>query len=132
LHITISVSDLPQAEAFYHDLLGCEIVNRNPIMTFMKTGDDYFVLTKLANHVRPNPPGSAAESTTLFHHAFLVDDAEFDRALAHFRENGIDHYLSDFVHRSFPGRRHLYIFDPDGNSVELVTMISAELAGAPA
>lgn len=128
LHITISVTDLPRAEAFYHGLLGCEVVNRNPIMTFMKNGNDYFVLTKMEGHVRPNPPGPAAEPTTLFHHAFLVEDAEFDRALAHFEANGIDHYLSDFVHTSFPGRRHVYIFDPDGNSVELTTLTAEDRA----
>jgi len=132
LHITISVSDLPRAEAFYRDFLGCEVVNRNPIMTFMKTGDDYFVLTKLDNHVRPNPPGAAAEPTTLFHHAFLVSDDDFERALAHVRDEHVDHYLSDFVHSSFPGRRHLYVFDPDGNAAELVTMLPAEAAKAGA
>jgi glyoxylase I family protein len=131
LHITISVSDLPRAEEFYRDLLGCEVVSRNPIMTFMKTGDDFFVLTKMENHVSPNPPGPAAEPTTLFHHAFLVEDGDFDRAVAHFQANGIDHYLSDFVHTSFPGRRHVYIFDPDGNSVELTTITVDDRVGTP-
>jgi catechol 2,3-dioxygenase-like lactoylglutathione lyase family enzyme len=132
LHITISVSDLARAEAFYHDLLGCEVVSRNPIMTFMKTGDDFFVLTKMENHVRPNPLGPAAEQTTLFHHAFLLEDADFDRALAHFEANGIDHFVSDFVHTSFPGRRHVYIFDPDGNSAELTTITAGDRARVPA
>lgn len=132
LHITISVSDLPRAEVFYRDLLGCEVVSRNPIMTFMKTGDDFFVLTKMDGHVRPNPPGPAAEPTTRFHHAFLVEDGEFDRAIAHFKTTGIDHYVSDFHHTSFPGRRHVYIFDPDGNSVELTTITADDRVKTPA
>jgi catechol 2,3-dioxygenase-like lactoylglutathione lyase family enzyme len=131
LHITISVTDLERATAFYRDVLGCTIVNQNPIMTFMKTGDDMFVLTKLENHVRPNAPGPADIDTTLFHHAFLVDDEDYATALEYFRANGIDHFdCSDHKHSTFPGRKHTYIFDPDGNSIELTTFTAEERAAA--
>jgi catechol 2,3-dioxygenase-like lactoylglutathione lyase family enzyme len=129
LHITISVKDLARATAFYRDILGCEIVHTNPIMTFMKTGSDHFVLTQLDNHVPPNPPGPIGLDTTLFHHAMLVEPAEFDAAVAELEARGIETYdCSDAGHRTFPGRRHVYVFDPDGNSIELTTITAADRA----
>ena len=127
LHITIAVSDLERSTAFYRDVVGCEIVNQypidDPIMTFMKTGEDHFVLTKLDGSVAPNPPGDPDIESTMFHHAFLVDDADFDRAIVDFQAAGIPYFLSDFKHGTFPGRRHVYIHDPDRNSVELATTL---------
>jgi catechol 2,3-dioxygenase-like lactoylglutathione lyase family enzyme len=131
LHITISVKDLARATAFYRDVLGCEIVHTNPIMTFMKTGADHFVLTQLDNHVRPNPPGPIGLGTTLFHHAMLVEPDEFDGIVAELHARGIETYdCSDAGHRTFPGRRHVYVFDPDGNSIELTTITAGDRAGS--
>ncbi len=132
LHITISVKDLARATAFYRDVLGCEIVRQGRIMTFMRTGDDQFVLTQLDHHVSPNAPGPVNEYTTLFHHAFLVDDADYDRAVAALEREQIATWnCTDFGHTTFPGRRHIYFMDPEGNSVELVTMLPSD-RGAPA
>jgi catechol 2,3-dioxygenase len=129
LHITIAVTDLERSTAFYRDVVGCEIVNRypleDPFMIFMKTGEDHFVLTKIEGSVSPNPPGDADRDTTIFHHAFLVDDADFDRAIADFQAAGIPYYLADFLHGTFPGRRHVYIHDPDRNCVEFATVPAA-------
>lgn len=129
LHITIGVTDLDRATAFYRDFLGCELIrqNRSKTMSFMKTGDDLFVLTHTGVHQRPNKTGPVNLETTLFHHAFLVTPEEFDRAVAHFEENGIEHYdCTPHGHTTFPGRRHVYVMDPDGNSVELATTIEGE------
>jgi catechol 2,3-dioxygenase-like lactoylglutathione lyase family enzyme len=133
LHITIAVTDLERSTAFYRDVIGCEIVNQypvdDPIMTFMKTGEDHFVLTKMDGGVSPNPPGDPDIDSTLFHHAFLVDEVDFERAIVDFKAAGIPYFLSDFKHGTFPGRRHVYIHDPDRNSVELATTLSADSHG---
>jgi catechol 2,3-dioxygenase-like lactoylglutathione lyase family enzyme len=50
LHFTISVRDHKTAAQFYADLLGCEIQRISDHFAFMKTGNDYFVLAKMANH----------------------------------------------------------------------------------
>jgi glyoxylase I family protein len=129
LHITISVTDLERATAFYRDLLGCKVVRQNPIMSFMRTGDDLFVLTKMDNHVKPNIEGELDEITTLFHHAFLIPPEQFDEALETFQARGIPHWnCSGMNHRTFPGRRHFYVQDPDGNAVEITTMLPEEMA----
>lgn len=129
LHITIGVTDLDRATAFYRDFLGCELIrqNRSKTMSFMKTGDNLFVLTHTGVHRSPNQAGPLDLETTLFHHAFLVTPEEFDRAVAYFEANGIEHFDCTFNgHTTFPGRRHVYIMDPDGNAVELATTLPAQ------
>ena len=131
LHLTISVTDLDRATEFYQKVLGCELVRKNGAntMSFMKTGDDFFVLMKMDNHVKPNPPGPLDILTTHFHHAMIVEPDEWDRAIAYFEAEGIEYYVcSDAGHTTFPGRRHVYIHDPDGTSIELVTTPSAAAA----
>ena len=129
LHITIGVTDLDRATTFYRDFLGCELVrqNRSRTMSFMKTGNFFFVLTHTGVHQRPNQQGPLNLETTLFHHAFLVTPEELDRAVAYFEANGIEHFdCTSNGHTTFPGRRHMYIMDPDGNAVELATTIEGE------
>ena len=127
MHITISVKDLDRATAFYRDVLGCEIIRQNPIMSFMKTGDDHFVLTQLDHHVSPNSPGEIGQETTLFHHAFFLEEAEYDAAVETFKRHGIPTWdCSDLGHNTYPDRRHLYVMDPDGNSIELVTILPSD------
>ncbi|MDX1483726.1 MAG: VOC family protein [Alphaproteobacteria bacterium] len=129
LHLTISVTDLDRATTFYQDVLGCELVRQNgkKTMSFMKTGDDFFVLTSLPHHVKPNAPGPLDLETTLFHHAMIVEPAEWDRALDYFEAEGIEYFICTGAgHTTFPGRRHVYIQDPDGNSIEIVTTSSLE------
>lgn len=125
LHITIGVTDLDRATTFYQDVLGCELVRRNPIMSFMKTGADFFVLTKTGIHVSPNPEGPPALGNTLFHHAMLIDAEQYDNAVSYLKDHDIPfHDCTAAGHSTFPGRRHIYIKDPDGNSIELATSLS--------
>jgi catechol 2,3-dioxygenase-like lactoylglutathione lyase family enzyme len=126
LHFTISVTDLERSTRFYRDLLGCTVVHQNPLMVFMACGDSQFVLTRMDDHVPPNPPGG-----TLFHHAFVIARDEFDKAMEEVRSWNID-ILSydDAGHRTFPGR-HAYFHDPDGNCVELIDLRPEERTDGP-
>jgi metallothiol transferase len=117
LHFTISVTDLARSTKFYQELLGCELTHENPIMSFMKCGNMHFVLTKMDNHVAPNPPRE-----TLFHHAFIVDRADFDDAMEEIKRYGVEILMYDEKgHRAFPGR-HAYFHDPDGNAIEIIDL----------
>jgi metallothiol transferase len=126
LHFTISVTDLERSKVFYRDLLGCSVVHHNPLMVFMSCGDSHFVLTKMENHVAPNPPGC-----TLFHHAFVIARDEFDAAMEEVRRWNVE-ILSydDAGHRTFPGR-HAYFHDPDGNCIELIDLRPEERSDGP-
>ena len=56
-----------------------------------------------------------------------IEATEFDAAIATLHERGIDtDACSDAGHRTLPGRRHVYVFDPDGNSIEPASMTAAD------
>src|SRR5262245_15094540 len=76
LHFTIGVRDHIAAAKFYADLLSCTHIRSNRRYSFMECGGTYFVLARMPNHVNPNGPDDDGH-----HHAFIVDAAEFDRAL---------------------------------------------------
>ena len=128
LHITISVTDMDRAKAFYEDIVGFETYHMNPrgTMCFMNAGRNVVVLTSMPNHVSPNPDGLDIHGT-LFHHAFIVDHEEFDRVMAHFAANDIPVFVCDDInHAAVPGFRHAYIKDPDGNAIEIAGRIPEE------
>ena len=95
--------------------MGCTYWRQNDTTVFMKAGENYFVLSKTGYHQRPNKPGDS-----LIHHAFMVDGADFNAAMAHLEDQGVDVLLyEDTGHRSFSGR-HAYFHDPDGNGIEII------------
>jgi catechol 2,3-dioxygenase-like lactoylglutathione lyase family enzyme len=117
LHFTIGVRDHVAAAKFYGEVLGCKHLRSNSRYSFMDCHGDYFVLTKMDDHVNPNKPGDESH-----HHAFLVEADEFDRAMEILRARGIPLVkYSDRGHRSFPGR-HAYFHDADGNAIEICTL----------
>ncbi len=117
LHFTIGVRDHNEAAKFYADLLACTHIRSTSRYAFMECGGSYFVLAKMPNHVNPNAPDDDGH-----HHAFIVDAAEFDRALEILKARNIRLVkYSDDGHITFPGR-HAYFHDADGNCIELIDM----------
>ncbi len=117
LHFTISVSDLERAIKFYVEVVGCTYWRRNSHTAFMVVGDDFFVLSNIGYHRRPNDPGH-----TLIHNAFIVNGETFDRAMAQLEAKGIEILrYEDEGHVAFVGR-HAYFQDPDGNAVEIIDL----------
>jgi catechol 2,3-dioxygenase-like lactoylglutathione lyase family enzyme len=115
LHFTLSVTDLDRARKFYEEVVGCTCWRRNDTTVFMRCGGDYFVLSRTGYHTPQN-----RNRDTLVHHAFLVQGEDFDAALAHVEDCGVEVLLyEDTGHRSFTGR-HAYFHDPDGNAIELI------------
>jgi len=115
LHFTIGVTDLEVSRKFYEDVVGCTYWRQNDTTVFMRAGEHYFVLSKTGYHQSPNKPGDS-----LIHHAFTVDGADFNAAISHLEDKGVDILLyEDTGHRSFSGR-HVYFHDPDGNGIEII------------
>lgn len=83
-----------------------------------------FVPLQLANNVTLD----YADATDIQgqHYAFLMNDDEFDAALAVVQSSGIE-YWADPSHQQaetvgqFDGGRHVYFADPDGHNMELMT-----------
>ncbi len=121
LHFTIGVRDHVTAAGFYADLLSCTHIRSNRRYSFMECGGTYFVLAKMPDHVPPNAPDDDGH-----HHAFIVDAAEFDRALEILAARKIRIVRrSDEGHNTFPGR-HVYFHDVDGNCIELIDLFARE------
>jgi catechol 2,3-dioxygenase-like lactoylglutathione lyase family enzyme len=115
LHFTIGVRDHIAAAKFYSELLGFNHMRSNERYSFMECGGSYFVLAKISHHVNPNNPDEDAH-----HHAFIVEENEFDRSLEILKARGINLVkYSEEGHRTFPGR-HAYFHDADGNCIELI------------
>jgi len=115
LHFTIGVRDHIASARFYNEVLGCKILRTNEGYAFMECGGSYFVLARIPHLVNPNRPGEDAH-----HHAFTVEQDEFDRAMAILKARGVEIIkYSDDGHRTFPGR-HAYFHDADGNCIEII------------
>ena len=126
LHFTISVSDLKRARKFYEEVLGCAYWRQNEQTVFMHVGDQYFVLSNIGYHRRPNDPGH-----TLIHNAFIVASEDFDAAMAGLESRGVEVInYEDTGHHSFAGR-HAYFQDPDGNGVEIIDFHGFGSSGPP-
>jgi catechol 2,3-dioxygenase-like lactoylglutathione lyase family enzyme len=115
LHFTLGVTDLERSRRFYEEVVGCTFWRANDTAVFMRCAESYFVLSRSGYHVAPN-----RGRDTLIHHAFFIDAADFDAALAHVEACGVEILLyEDKGHRSFTGR-HAYFHDPDGNTIEFI------------
>ncbi len=124
--VVLNVRDPSRAVAFYGDLLGLERITPadQPGPIFFRTGQATDRVPSLLVLV-PLPPGaqSFGEPRTLHHLALTIPAAMFDEARATLTSAGIE--VRDGKHPVLAVRT-MYVTDPDGNEVEL---ISPEPAG---
>jgi catechol 2,3-dioxygenase len=113
-HAHLKVADLERAIAFYRDVLGFAVTQRDDAAAFLSAGGYHHHLALNTWESRggtPPPPGH----TGLFHIAILYPDRrELARALQRLRDHGVpclalDHGATEAV----------YLYDPDGNGLEL-------------
>jgi catechol 2,3-dioxygenase len=115
-HVHLKVADLDRAIAFYHGVLGFDIVMRyGPQAAFLSAGGYHHHIglnTWESAGGTPPPPGT----TGLYHHAIRFPTRrDLAAALRRLAEKGwplegaSDHGVSEA----------LYLSDPDGNGVEL-------------
>jgi len=114
-HIIIPANDAEVSAAYYRNLL--EIADAPSWGPFANLIMDNGVLLQLAK------PPTTFDS---LHFAFLVDDEHFDRALASLIESQTDHWgdprrsqHNEIRHED--GGRALYVLDPGGHLVDLLT-----------
>ncbi|HEU5094105.1 MAG TPA: VOC family protein [Reyranella sp.] len=113
-HIIIPAKDKHASAKFLADILGVEPAPQwGP-----------FVPVPTANGVTLDFVDSSDLRTQ--HYAFLVDDREFDAALAHMKKSSVayfanhDHSGLGEINR-YNGGRGVYFDDPDGHLLELIT-----------
>lgn len=115
-HIHLKVSDLDKALAFYHDLLGFEIMQRYGSQAVFVSAGGYHHHIGLNTWYSKNAPPAPQRAAGLFHTAILYPSRK-DLAVALKRlidagyplTGASDHGVSEAI----------YLDDPDGNGVEL-------------
>ncbi len=113
-HVHLQISSLPQALAFYRDLLGFRLVEDNGgIAALSATGQPpyHLVLTERVG-ARPKP----AHTTGLYHVAIRFPDR---RALARVLQRLVGHRWPFQGFADHGVSEALYLADPDGNGLEL-------------
>lgn len=113
VHATLFVSDLSATGAFYHEILGLEVLESTPGLQSLGSRNQ-LLLTLIR---RPDLSRSPANAAGLYHLAFLYEQpANLAAALIrlaekapHLYEGSADHLVS----------QAFYLHDPEGNGIEL-------------
>lgn len=115
-HVHLKVSDLERAIAFYHGILGFDVMARYGDQAAFLSAGGYHHHIGLNTWESRGGPAPAAGTTGLYHHAILYPSRQaLGRALRRLVDAGwplggaSDHGVSEA----------LYLSDPDGNGVEL-------------
>jgi catechol 2,3-dioxygenase-like lactoylglutathione lyase family enzyme len=115
----VYVDDLDRAEAFYRDVLGLALIDREPGRhVFFRVGASAVLLVFVAEACLKGEVLPAHGATGPGHFAFGVRPG----ALAAWRERLAGHGVAIEKEVAWPrGGRSLYFRDPAGNSVEILT-----------
>jgi len=117
VHFTIPVSDHEKSEVFYREVLGLETVQVVPPigMVFMRSGDDFVILTRSKTPVDPNPGNEF-----FVHHAFRVDVDKYEASKQHLVDHGVEIIFEEERHEGMFHGKQCYFHDPDRNVLEII------------
>ncbi len=107
--VALRVKNLPQAEAFYCDIVGLEVGLRDEHRkwVFLRAGGQAGIVV-----LQEDPEHWVRE-----HLAFTVQEADLERAVAALREQGVA-VEGPMTHDWMPAKS-AYFSDPDGHDLEL-------------
>lgn len=113
----LRVNDLEKMRAFYCDVIGLEVFDDpNPNLVFLRIADaveGHPLLLALFDR----ETSVEQERSTLDHFAFLIDRTDYDATKERIESRGVPVFPKTFPHR---GWRSLFVYDPEGNTVEFV------------
>lgn len=114
-HIHLRVADLERSIAFYRDVLGFELMQRDDQAAFLSAGGYHHHIglnTWGSKNGSPPPRGS----TGLYHFAILLPDR---RELARTYKRLLDHAVPVGAAQDHGVSEAIYFRDPDGNGIEI-------------
>lgn len=121
-HVVLYVSNLERSADFYRNTLGFNEIARQPGVAAFSSGRTHHEL--LLIEIGKDPKARGAVETGLYHIGFKIGDTAeaLKEAYSELKAKGVEIAgMSDhFVTHS------LYIFDPDGNELELYADVSDE------
>ena len=122
-HVVLRVRDLDRAEAFYRDLLGCEVVRRRDDLGLrhLHAGASMIDLVSVDGKLGARGGAAAAsEGRNLDHLCLRIEPFDEAAIVAHLAAHGLAPHGP--VANNFGAEGDgpsLYFDDPDGNSIEL-------------
>jgi len=120
LETVLYATDVRAVAAFYTDILGFPIASEpDSLSAALRVGPSQVLL--IFNPDRSSVPDRVVPSHGARgpgHAAFLIDPADFDDWLTRLTDAGVE---IEQEHTWRHGQRSIYIRDPAGNSVELIT-----------
>jgi catechol 2,3-dioxygenase-like lactoylglutathione lyase family enzyme len=108
--INVICTDLKRSLAFYRDVLGFVLVEKEGIARRLKYGNTHILLLPAANSLSPREPYCTAPTFSL---DLIVDDIE--EAFKYLRKNRVE-FETDWE----PGSSRFFIRDPDGLVLEVI------------
>jgi len=127
-HVNINVTDLEKSEKFYTELLGLKVSKKyEGGVVWMNFGeyvedDRHLGYHDIALYKVPNKlPADYRKTAGMNHVAFrLATPEDVDRAAIFLKENGVKILKGPETHKEDLDH-YLYLEDPDGNVIELVS-----------
>lgn len=117
-HLVLTVADIDRTCAFYHGLLGCEIVTFGAGRKALKFGAQKFNLHQAGHEFEPKAKTPRPGSADLC----LITEDPIDRVETELRQAGIEIEEGPVQRTGAVGPiTSIYIRDPDGNLLELST-----------
>ncbi|NZA26396.1 VOC family protein [Luteimonas sp. SJ-92] len=121
-HIVLRVRDVARIQAFYCDVLGCAVENRQEAIGLLqlRAGDSLIDLVDIDGELgRAGGAAPGAEGRNMDHLCLRVDPFDREAIVAHLRAHGVE--VGEFGSRygaegEGPSQ---YLLDPEGNAVEL-------------
>ena len=117
-HFTLPVNDTVRSMAFYEENLGMTPiqVNHKRGMVFLDCGGDCIILAKSDASIDPEDHD--------VHHAFFVEEDEYEAAKDQLRANGVDIFFEEDRQGGALNGPRAYFHDPDGNVLEIINLTS--------
>jgi catechol 2,3-dioxygenase-like lactoylglutathione lyase family enzyme len=127
-HFSIPVSDVDRSTKFYTDVVGCKFLSQTPDqgITFLDAGGVCLLLIKRPAPIAKGPP----EMSNGVHHAFMIDAADYQRAVDGLRAKGIEIFFEEDRRGGTIDGPRAYFRDPDGTALEFINRTA--YAGAKA
>ena len=117
-HFSIPVSDVDRSIKFYTEIVGCKLLSVLPSksITFLDAGGVCLLLIKRPAPIAKGP----AEMSDGVHHAFMVDESQYEEAKAVLRERGVEIFFEEDRRGGIIDGPRFYFRDPDGTPLEFI------------
>lgn len=121
-HLVLTVADIDRTCAFYHQVLGCEIMTFGAGRKALKVGEQKFNLHQAGHEFEPKATTPLAGSADLC----LITEEPIDKVEKELCKAGIEIEEGPVTRTGANGAiLSVYIRDPDGNLLELSNYLGA-------